>query len=85
MERKSGYFCGEIGNSERGLVVFGRGGSCSSRNLVIVFGREELKSLILSVVRLTVSKALVRSKEVTIVRREGLWWLKPAAMGWEIF
>ena len=52
---------------------------------MIVFGREELRSLILSVVRLTVSKALVRSKEVTIVRRGGLGWLKPAAMGWEMF
>ena len=52
---------------------------------MIVLGREELKSLILRVVRLTVSKALVRSKEVAIVRRGGLGWLKPAAMGWEIF
>ena len=52
---------------------------------MIVLGSEELKSLILSVVRLTVSNALVRSMEVTIVRREGLGWLKPAAMGWEIF
>ena len=51
----------------------------------MVFGSEELKSLIFSVVRLTVSKALVRSREVTIVRRGGLGWLKPAAMGWEIF
>ena len=32
----------------------------------MVFGSEELKSLIFSVVRLTVSKALVRSKEVTL-------------------
>ena len=52
---------------------------------MIVFRSEQLKSLILSVVRLTVSKALVRSKEVTIVRRGGLGWLKPAAMGCEIF
>ena len=51
----------------------------------MVFGSEELKSLIFSVVRLTVSKALVRSMEVTIVRREGLGWLKPAAIGWEMF
>ena len=50
-----------------------------------VFRREELRSLILSVVRLTVSKALVRSREVTIVRRGGLGWLKPAAIGWEMF
>ena len=41
-------------------------------NLVIVLGREELKSLIFSVVRFTVSKALVRSREVTIVRSGGL-------------
>jgi hypothetical protein len=52
---------------------------------VIVLGSKELRSLILSVVKLTVSKALVRSREVTIVRRGGLGWLKPAAMGWEIF
>ena len=32
---------------------------------MIVLGSEELKSLIFSVVRFTVSKALVRSKEVT--------------------
>ena len=50
-----------------------------------MFGREKLRSLILSVVRLTVSKDLVRSREVTIVRRGSLGWLKPAAMGCEIF
>ena len=48
---------------------------------MIVFESEELMSLILSIVRLTVSKALVRSKEVTIVRRGGLGWLRTAAMG----
>ena len=52
---------------------------------MIVLGREELRILVLSMVRLTVSKALVRSKEVTIVRRGGLGWLKPAAIGCEMF
>ena len=52
---------------------------------MIVFGREKLRSLIFSVVMLTVSKALVRSREVTVVRRGGLGWLKSAAMGCEMF
>ena len=38
----------------------------------MVLGRSELKILVFSMVRLTVSKAFVRSKEVTIDRRGGL-------------
>ena len=54
-------------------------------NLVMVDGSRVLESFVLRVVRLTVSKAFVRSNDVTIVRRGGLGWLKPAAMVWEMF
>ena len=49
-------------------------------NFFKVLGRELDRIFCLRRVRLTVSKALVRSSEVTMVRRGGRGWLKPELM-----